>query len=84
VCSRPVKVRCTEDEEEQYNTTKLRKEREVSKAFLSYLSLKGEFEDWEKNKESFQRVHVSILLYQNEERLTSSRAKILSPYGKHF
>lgn len=79
-----MKVPHTEDEEEQYNATKLRKEREVSEAFLSYLSSKGKFEDWEENKETFQHVHVSTLLYQNEERLTSSRAKILSPYGKHF
>ena len=79
-----MKVPCTEDEEEQYNATKLWKEREVSEAFLSYLSSKGEFEDWEKNKETFQCVHVSTLLYQSEKILTSSRAKILSPYGKHF
>jgi hypothetical protein len=38
---------------------RLHKEKEVSEAFLSYLSSKGVFEDWEKNKESFQRVHVS-------------------------
>jgi hypothetical protein len=37
----------------------LQKEKEVSEAFLSYLSSKGVFEDWEKNRESFQRVDVS-------------------------
>jgi hypothetical protein len=34
--------------------------RKVSEAFLSYLSSKGEFEDWEKNKKNFQAVHVSF------------------------
>ena len=38
----------------------VQREREVSEAFLSYLSAKGVFEDWENNKESFRRVHVSI------------------------
>ena len=37
----------------------VQKEKEVSGAFFSYLSSKGAFEDWEKNKEGFQRVHVS-------------------------
>jgi hypothetical protein len=62
VRSRPPKVPRSENEEKEYNTTKLRKEREVSEAFLSYLSSKGVFEDWEENKEMFQRVHVSISL----------------------
>ncbi len=36
-----------------------KKEREVSKSFMAYLSSKGAFEDWEKNKETFQWVNVS-------------------------
>ena len=36
-----------------------RKEREISESFLSYLSAKGPFEDWEKNKKTFQTIHVS-------------------------
>ena len=66
VRSQPSKVPCSEHEEEEYNTTILRKEQEVSEAFLSYLSSKGVFEDWEKNKETFQRVHVSISLIASE------------------
>lgn len=66
VRSRPSKVPRSEHEEEEYNTTILRKEQEVSEAFLSYLSSKGVFEDWEKNKETFQRVHVSISLIASE------------------
>ena len=55
----------TEEDQAQYNVTRLRKEREVSEAFLSYLSSKGPFEDWETNKESFRQVHVSIYRYQH-------------------
>ncbi len=50
----------SEDEEEEYELARHRKEREVSEAFLGYLSSKGVFEDWNKNKETFQRVHVSL------------------------
>ena len=39
---------------------RLRKEKEVSESFLSYLSLTGDFEDWEKNKEAFQHMNVSL------------------------
>jgi hypothetical protein len=39
---------------------KAKREREVSEAFLSYLSSTGVFEDWEKNKGSFQCVHVCL------------------------
>ena len=66
VRSRPSKVPRSEHEEEEYNITILRKEQEVSEAFLSYLSSKGVFEDWEKNKETFQRVHVSVSLIVSE------------------
>jgi hypothetical protein len=58
VRSRPPQVPRSENEEEDYKTAKLEKEQEVSEAFLSYLSSKGPFEDWEKNKNSFQMVHV--------------------------
>ncbi|KAF8888469.1 ribonuclease H-like domain-containing protein [Gymnopilus junonius] len=37
--------------------TQVLKEKEVSESFLSYLSSKGPFEDWEKNKKGFQSVH---------------------------
>ena len=37
----------------------VQKEKDVSGAFFSYLSSTGVFEDWEKNKEGFRRVHVS-------------------------
>jgi hypothetical protein len=43
-----------------YVAVRLRKEKEVSESFLSYLSLTGDFEDWEKNKEVFQRMNVSL------------------------
>jgi len=45
----------------------VKKEREVSESFMAYLSLKGAFEDWEKNKETFQRVNVS-LVYSSRTR----------------
>jgi hypothetical protein len=61
VRARPPKVPRSEEEEEEYKVAQLRKEREVSEAFLSYLCSKGAFEDWEKNKKSFQTVHVSGL-----------------------
>ncbi|KAF8221706.1 hypothetical protein L208DRAFT_1382148 [Tricholoma matsutake] len=57
VHSRPPKIPHTEDEQDKYESMKLQKEKEVSEAFLSYLSSKGVFEDWEKNKQSFQSVH---------------------------
>ena len=60
VRSRPPKVPLSDDEREEHKLTQLRKEKEVSESFLSYLSSKGEFEDWEKNKKSFQTVHVSF------------------------
>ena len=60
VCSRPPKVPRSEEEEDEYNAVRVRKEREVSESFLSYLSSKGPFEDWEKNKKSFQSIHVSF------------------------
>ncbi|GLB45578.1 putative protein of unknown function (DUF 659) [Lyophyllum shimeji] len=57
VRSKPPNVPRSEDEAQTYEAMRVRKEREVSEAFLSYLSSKGAFEDWEKNKEMFQRVH---------------------------
>ncbi|KAF8150044.1 ribonuclease H-like domain-containing protein [Crassisporium funariophilum] len=45
------------DEEQVYVASQKKKEKEVSEAFMSYLSSKGPFKDWEMNKESFQRVH---------------------------
>ncbi|KAF8238065.1 hypothetical protein L208DRAFT_1375361 [Tricholoma matsutake] len=42
---------------EAYKATWTRKEQEVSEAFMNYLSSKGRFNDWEKNKEVFQHVH---------------------------
>ncbi|KAG6851944.1 hypothetical protein C0991_004744, partial [Blastosporella zonata] len=57
VHSRPPKVPRSPDEECAYKEMELRKEREVSESFLSYLSSKGVFEDWEKNKDVFQRIH---------------------------
>ncbi|KAF8149520.1 hypothetical protein B0H34DRAFT_679293 [Crassisporium funariophilum] len=43
----------TEDQERKHKISSQKKENEVLEAFLSYLSLKGAFEDWEKNKEMF-------------------------------
>lgn len=61
----PPKVPHSEDEEQAYKATWTRKEQEVSEAFMNYLSSKGRFNDWEKNKEVFQHVHVSdFSLYQ--------------------
>ncbi|KAF8964926.1 ribonuclease H-like domain-containing protein [Flammula alnicola] len=57
VCSRPPKVPRSEDEKQVYDVLQLTNEREVSESFLSYLSGTGVFEDWEKNKEIFQRVN---------------------------
>ncbi|KAF8883349.1 hypothetical protein CPB84DRAFT_1750692 [Gymnopilus junonius] len=54
VHSRPPKVPCSDKEEEEYKKTQVLKEKEVSESFLSYLSSKGPFEDWEKNKKGFQ------------------------------
>ncbi|KAG6888519.1 hypothetical protein C0992_008317 [Termitomyces sp. T32_za158] len=57
VRSRPPKDPRTDIEEEKYEEEKLRKEKEVSEAFFSYLSGRGPFEDWEKNKKTFQEVN---------------------------
>ncbi|KAF9566803.1 hypothetical protein CPC08DRAFT_682210 [Agrocybe pediades] len=57
VKSRPPKTPRTEEEEGRYNEELNRKEREVSEAFMSYISSIHEFADWESNKETFQRVH---------------------------
>ncbi|KAF5387115.1 hypothetical protein D9615_001638 [Tricholomella constricta] len=59
VHSRPPKVPRSENEELEYLARQRQKEREVSESFLAYLSGKGEFEDWEKNKVLFERVHGS-------------------------
>ncbi|KAF8887010.1 hypothetical protein CPB84DRAFT_1816662 [Gymnopilus junonius] len=60
----PPKVPRTDDEEEEYLATKSRKEREVSEAFLSYLSSKGVFEDWEKNKASFKSGENPVIMWR--------------------
>ncbi|KAF8150576.1 hypothetical protein B0H34DRAFT_791004 [Crassisporium funariophilum] len=60
VCSRPPKVPRSNVEEHEYEATREGKEREVSESFMSYLSSKGPFKDWEKNKELFQHVHAFI------------------------
>ena len=65
VHKRSPKTPRSKDEERAHNEVQKEKEKEVSEAFMSYLSLKGPFEDWEKNKETFQHVNVSVnnLLY---------------------
>jgi len=67
VRSRPPKVPRSEDDEQRHREMQVKKEREVSESFMAYLSLKGAFEDWEKNKETFQRVNVS-LVYSSRTR----------------
>ncbi|KAF8164788.1 ribonuclease H-like domain-containing protein [Crassisporium funariophilum] len=54
---RPPKIPRSIEEEEEYKKTKVVKEKEVSESFLSYLSSKGPFDNWEKNKKAFQSVH---------------------------
>lgn len=54
VRSHPPKVLRSEVEEEEYKAAQSRKEQEVSESFLSYLSSKGPFEDWERNKKAFR------------------------------
>ncbi|KAF8168412.1 hypothetical protein B0H34DRAFT_670583 [Crassisporium funariophilum] len=54
VCYCPPEVPQTEDQERKHKISCQKKKNEVLEAFLSYLSLKGAFEDWEKNKEMFQ------------------------------
>ena len=60
VHKRSPKTPRSEDEERAHKEVQKEKAKEVSEAFMSYLSSKGPFEDWEKNKETFQRVNVSI------------------------
>ncbi|KAG6894099.1 hypothetical protein C0993_012368, partial [Termitomyces sp. T159_Od127] len=60
VCSQPPKVPWTDVKEEIYQEVKLQKEKEVSEAFFSYLSGRGPFEDWEKNKKTFLQINVSV------------------------
>ncbi|KAF8233794.1 hypothetical protein L208DRAFT_1377167 [Tricholoma matsutake] len=57
VCSKPPKVPRSENEQQAHEVMQVKKEKEVSEAFLNYLSSKGAFEDWIKNKEIFQCVH---------------------------
>lgn len=45
-----------------YTVSQKKREKEVSEAFMSYLTSKDPFKDWERNKESFQCVHVNLLL----------------------
>ena len=59
---RSPKIPRSEDEECAHKEVQKKKAKEVSKAFMSYLCAKGPFEDWEKNKETFQRVNVSLKL----------------------
>ena len=56
------KIPRSEDEECTHKEVQKKKAKEVSEAFMSYLCVKGPFEDWEKNKETFQRVNVSLKL----------------------
>ncbi|KAG6886678.1 hypothetical protein C0995_005959 [Termitomyces sp. Mi166 len=57
VCSQPPKITWTDVEEERYHEIKLRKEKEVSEAFFSYLSRCGPFEDLKKNKKTFLQIN---------------------------
>ena len=76
--SRPPKVPRSEDDERRYKEMQASKEREVSESFMGYLSSKGAFEDWEKNKESFQRVNVSLVYTCRTQSLTKYREIIHS------
>lgn len=60
VHSRLLKTPCTDEEELLHQEKRKQKEKEVSEAFMHYLSGTGPFEDWESNWEHFQRVHVSF------------------------
>ncbi|GLB43927.1 hypothetical protein LshimejAT787_1501110 [Lyophyllum shimeji] len=60
VHSKPPKVPRSEDEEQTYEAMRVRKEREVSEAFLSYLSSKGAFEDWEKTRRCSNVCTISV------------------------
>ncbi|KAF8161032.1 ribonuclease H-like domain-containing protein [Crassisporium funariophilum] len=57
LCLRPPTVPRSEAEEDVHEVLRLTREREISEAFLSYLSGKGEFEDWEKNKAASSTTH---------------------------
>ncbi|KAF8230460.1 hypothetical protein L208DRAFT_1378509 [Tricholoma matsutake] len=57
VCSKPPKVPCSENEQQAHEVMQVKKEKEVSEAFLNCISSKGAFKDWIKNKEIFQCVH---------------------------
>ncbi|KAF8886255.1 ribonuclease H-like domain-containing protein [Gymnopilus junonius] len=57
VNSRPPKIPLPEDEEVLHMTMQAAKEKEVSEAFLKYMALRGPFEDWKKNRETFRDVH---------------------------
>jgi hypothetical protein len=48
----------TEDERGELELQKMRKEREVSAAFLHYLSRTGVFQHWEDNQTVFENTHV--------------------------
>ncbi|KAG6863313.1 hypothetical protein C0993_012038, partial [Termitomyces sp. T159_Od127] len=50
----------TDVKEEIYQEVKLQKEKEVSEAFFSYLSGRGPFEDWEKNKKTFLQINAGL------------------------
>jgi hypothetical protein len=46
---------------------KAQKEKEVSAAFLQYLTTTGIFVEWEKNHSTFKSIHVSIYIIPNSE-----------------
>jgi hypothetical protein len=58
VKSRPPRQPMTNEELGELEMRKAQKEREVSVAFLQYMSGTGVFQEWEENRAVFENTHV--------------------------
>jgi hypothetical protein len=67
VKSRPPSGILTTEARTALENIKVQKEKEVSAAFLQYLAVTGIFAEWEKNRSTFESIHVSINVIQNSE-----------------
>jgi hypothetical protein len=53
----------TDEEIGELEMGKVRKEREVSTAFLQYIAGTGAFQQWEENRVVFESTHVRIMAF---------------------